>query len=205
MTTHQKAECRECGDTKDVRAMYRYELYYHPWDKEPHIAYLCKKATWTKGDRRYGWLESCDELLTDSGWADFRFFECDGCHRWVCEQNPDNGWMTQVRNLADGEVRLCLKCYEENLYANGVDREDLENNTLPGMFLNHSELIQNDFIEEMSDVYIRGKEDAKRVCQRGLELMDSGHIVLIAYERMAIGGLEGYVSLYSKKQEKDND
>jgi hypothetical protein len=202
MTKHMQVECRECGEKKDVRAMYKYELYPHPWDEKPIIAYFCKQAKWAKKDRRYHWLESCEDLLTDSSWSDFRYFECDGCGRWVCEQNPDNGWMTQVRELGDGEIRFCLQCYQEHLLANGVDRDDVEDGKLSGMFMNSTELVGAGF-ERDDDFYyfhVRGRDDAKRVCKKAIELMDKGFIILFEYNSMSIMGDEGYITMWAHQK-----
>ena len=81
----------------------------------------------------------------------------------------------------------------------GTPREDFENGKLPGMFFNASDLVDWELV--VDDAYIRGKDDARRVCDTAIEKIDAGYKCLVAYERMAIGGSEGYVSLYAKKIE----
>lgn len=205
MTKQEYVECHECGTIRPVSKMYKLELWSRPFDLQPYIAYVCKEtpAKFKKSYRQY--VESCEELLTDSSWADFRYFTCDHCNRMICEQNPSNGWMSQVRYLDDYNTTLCLKCYEEELYTNGVEIESLEEGTLPGMFLDYNELKERDFTCVLDDIHVTGKDSAKCVCDKGIELINSGHIVLIAYESMAIGGLEGYVSLYSKLKDDERE
>jgi len=199
MTKHQQVTCEECGEMKDIRAMYIHELFDTPWDDKSRIAYLCKTAPKKIRERHYA--HSCEDLLSDSSWGDFRYFVCEDCGREICEQNPSNGWHTQVR-VVDDCIQLCLKCYEVMILRDGISRETLEEGKLPGMFFsgNNSELTETGFECIEYYVYIRGTADAKALCAKALTLVDT-HIVLFAYESMAIGGLEGYVSLYAKPRE----
>jgi hypothetical protein len=79
----------------------------------------------------------------------------------------------------------------------GVDRESIENGTLPGMFFSggNPEPLAAGY-EPHGDRFVSGDADA--VCQEVLALMDSGRQVIIGYESMGIGGGEGTVSLHSK-------
>jgi hypothetical protein len=200
---HKSVTCHECHDTKDVRAMYALEVYDHPSDALPKTIHVCKRATWTKKNARYSWLESCEELLTDSSWADFRYFTCDLCNRMICEQAPENGWHSQVRYLGDGDVAVCLTCYQEMLLRDGIEREVFERRQLPGMFFSSVEL--SDWTRIVDDKHIRSKADAKDACAIAIDYIDRGYKVLVDYERMAIGGLEGYVSLYAKQKDGSDD
>jgi len=206
MAKQQQVECHECGDVKSIRAMYQYQVYNHPFDETPITIHVCKNATWAKKDTRYGWLQSCEELLTDHSWADFRYFTCYSCDRMICEQAPENGWHSQYR-MVDDEFQICLKCYQEQLFSEGVSREQFEDGVLPGMFFDSGEVRAEGFEEVIGFDYVRvaGKQDAYRVCNKGIELIDAGHVVLVEYERMAIGGLEGYVTLWSKQKENSNE
>lgn len=196
MTTHKSVSCHECGEVKDVRAMYAVDVYWHPSDKTSDTIYVCKNMpSKMKKQYRYSWRDSCEELLTDSSWADFRFFTCDGCGRMICEQAPENGWHSQYRIVNDC-AQICLRCYEEDLLENGTPREDFEAGKLPGMFFSSVDL--QDWELVVDDAYIRGKDDARRVCDAAIAKIDAGYKCLVDYEHMAIGGLEGYVSLYAK-------
>jgi hypothetical protein len=46
--------------------------------------------------------------------------------------------------------------------------------------------------------FVRTEQDAGRIIRKALALMDRGEKVVIGYERMAIGGGEGYVTLFEK-------
>jgi hypothetical protein len=186
-------ECDSCCDEyvlTDVNGypikedQYSEEVYYRPFDEESHILYFCS--------------EECLDRMTDSSWSDFRYFWCNECNRWVCEQNPSNGWHGQYREL-DCEL-VCLKCYEEIILNNGISREKFEEGKLHGMFLStdNSEAREAGFKEVDGFVDYR-VGDEKPVCDKAMSLIDDGYKVIVAYESMAIGGLEGYITLMVKK------
>jgi len=196
MTVYEKVRCNECDRLIDKRATYKLELYDTPWDNEPRIAYFCKHTP--KEIARTQYNESCLDLLDDQSWSDFRYFECERCHRMVCEQNPSNGWHSQVRYLGEDEFSLCLRCYGEYILENGTAQEELEAGRLPGMFFSHDnhEPLEAGYGVVMEHVKVG---DPEPVINKALELIESGYKVVIGYESMAIGGLEGYVTLFSKK------
>jgi len=133
---------------------------------------------------------------------DFRYFYCEFCDRSICEQNPANGWHVQVRYL-DAGTPICLKCYEEHILKNGIDRESFEDGTIAGMFLETSELETAGYkpVPEFIDKHIQRESDAESYCKKALELIDAGYTIVTDYERMAIGGIEGYVTMYARKYE----
>lgn len=192
-------ECRECGTKRRKQDVYTLELYDTPWDVKPRIEYVCKetpanvKKAFMKEYRRS--TDSCEELLTDTSWADFRYFECAWCYRTICEQNPRNGWHTQYRYVNDCE-QVCLKCYEAELLEHGLEneREKLESGQLAGMFFNDSELTEHGYTKA-SDEFVRGTKEAKTICERVLSLMKDYRVV-INYESLGLGGGEGYISIW---------
>ena len=202
----ERVECYGCNLEGAVGQMYRLELYDHPFDTEPKIRYVHKKVPTAikKGDSWMARHESCEEFITESG--DFDYFTCDGCYRMVCRQNPSNGWHTQYRDHFGDQ--LCLKCYEEMILENGMDREGFEENTLGGMFFsgdNHEPLDAGYLVDErVYNKLIRGGSDAKEVCKIALDYIDKGGKVIIGYESMAIGGSEGYVTLFYKLNDSVN-
>ena len=54
-------------------------------------------------------------------------------------------------------------------------------------------------VEGFKNFFVSCKWDADRFRNKALELMDQGKHVVIGYERMAIGGSEGYVTLMVKE------
>ena len=186
--------CFECEAEKPIEEMYEVALYDSPFGDEPHIEYLCK----AKPDY-YEYAENCLEVLYDTSWADFRYFTCVGCGREVCRQSPGNGWMGQVRVVDDEEI--CLRCYEEHILEHGIDREAFEAGRLEGMFFsgdNH-EPLDAGYTEILHNIFINSTESARRVCQAAIEFIDSGDKVVVGYESLAIGGSEGYISLFVKE------
>jgi hypothetical protein len=162
------------------------ELFDTPWEQSPRTVWFCS--------------DRCEESYCFSG--DFEYSFCDCCGRKVCSQNPSNGWQVQYRSHRElGEV--CLRCYEEEITKNGQPRSDFEGNQiLGGMFFSwgNREPVAAGFdeVEGFSDCYITNHDSARRYNSHALGLVNSGHKVLTAYERMGIGGTEGYITMMSK-------
>ena len=180
-------ECANyCG--KPAEKKFTRDVYERPFDKASVKKVFCS--------------EECAETYLHE--SDFAYFYCDGCSRMVCEQNPDNGWHIQYR-VVDC-VMVCLKCYEEHILADGIGRGDFEAG-LPGMFFSwgNTELTETGYqaVPEFSYYFVKSKESVQAVCKKALELIDKGHKVIVAYEAMAIGGLEGTITLYTKIDKED--
>lgn len=198
-----KRPCEFCSLFVTEKSGCEIELFDCPFDDEPHRAWVHTDeriaAKVCPGD--YGG-RTCNELILDSWFTDFNYFECDHCGRTVCVRNPSNGWRTQGRITDDGE-EICLRCYEEMILENGVEREKVERGEIPGMFFSHGNPEPLDAgcteVEGFQDYFVQTKDQANCLCQKVLELMDAGQKVVIGYERLAIGGLEGYVSVFSKQ------
>ena len=110
--TQERVRCDECAEEGAIGSMDKVELYDHPFDNIPRIAYFHKKIpAKLKDDRYFKFHDSCKELIFERG--DFNYFYCEGCGRIVCEQNPSNGWHVQYRII--GGEQFCLKCYEEKI------------------------------------------------------------------------------------------
>jgi hypothetical protein len=140
--------------------------------------------------------EECETNYLYGG--DFSYFICRNCEREICGQNPRNGWHTQSREY-DNET-VCIRCYEELIFENGVEREKLEIGIIPGMFfsLDNSEPKEAGYIEVagFTNYFVRTEHDKNRFIKKAIKLMDEGKKVVIGYERMAIGGGEGYVTIF---------
>lgn len=159
------------------------ELYDTPWEDKGRLLYFHS--------------DECEQAYTNSG--DFDYWTCDQCERQVCTQNPRNGWMWQYRNHADlGEI--CLRCYEKVILENGQPRIDFEGNKIAGgmFFSGDNREPLNAGFEEVDGFYNYFVQDgaaAKRYNRKALELIDASYKVITAYERLAIGGLEGYITM----------
>jgi hypothetical protein len=192
-------ECFSCGlpvftDSDHVKK----DVYDSPWQETPTTILLHIDNNYLSDSYHI----SCEAALYDTSWADFRYFCCARCERIVIRQCPGNGWHSYVRTVGCEEI--CLKCYETDIYEHGLPREEFEKGRIPGMFFNRGELEKHGFTR--CDVYhyvrIQSEKDAERFCNGVLGEIDKGYIVAIDYERMGIGGLEGYVTLWKKKGEK---
>ncbi|MCI0724478.1 MAG: hypothetical protein L0338_36770 [Acidobacteria bacterium] len=163
------------------------DLHDTPWDRGPREVFFHN--------------ERCEEAYCLSG--SFDYIDCESCGRTVCEQNPANGWHVQFREHVDlGYV--CLRCYETEILSNGQPREDFEGSKIDGgMFFSWGNLEPKGAgFEEVTgfvDYFVNGAETAKPFNRHALSLIDSGLKVITGYERLAIGGLEGYITMFAKK------
>ena len=99
-------ECLMCGCVA-LESQKRY-TYDTPWDEEPETKYFCS--------------DDCgDSNMYEEPWA---YFHCGVREREICEQNPMNGWQVQYREY-DGDT-VCLRCYQDLILENGLERERLE-------------------------------------------------------------------------------
>jgi hypothetical protein len=161
------------------------KLYDRPFDVNPN-----------------GEIFSCnfaqDCMIGEIYSKDFAYYYCEDCGRYVCAQNPSNGWHSQG-HFGSGEFE-CNKCYEERTLENGIN-EDFDGETIPGQFYSSSDIEDNNWIEHGS--YQAGSGHSDYVNPQGSikiiqELIDSGKKVLINYDSMSIGGMGGYFTVYTK-------
>ncbi|MGH7771438.1 MAG: hypothetical protein ACREQA_04305 [Candidatus Binatia bacterium] len=162
------------------------ELYDTPWDQKPREAFFHN--------------QECEEAYCRSG--SFDYIDCESCGGTVCEQNPANGWHVQFRDHADLGY-ICLRCYETEILTNGQPREDFDSGRIHGgMFFswdNHEPKDGGfDEVPGFEDYFVNGPETVIRYNRHALSLVDSGHKVVTGYERLAIGGLEGYITMFAK-------
>jgi len=153
----------------------------------------------TENEIRADYRISCEQALYDEHWSAFRYFNCSVCNRIVIRQSPSSGWHSYVRETEDGEV--CLRCWEEDIYENGIPREKFEEVLIPGMSYNRGDLASHGFGQVPGFEYfpITSGLKAKAFCDAAIQVIDGGCLVAVDYERMAIGGLEGYVTMWAKK------
>ena len=200
MTTETKVTCHECGIEGNATDMYKLDVYDTPWEKVPETIYVHKvmPVEATEGNGYLQYIESCLDLLTDTGWSDFRYFTCEHCQRMICRQNPKQGWHNQVRIINECE-EICLQCYETMTLENGIPIDDFEAGMVPVMFFssdNHEPLDAGYQVDPAIDcLFITS---GKAVCEAAITHIKQGHKVVIGYERMAMGGSEGSVSLFYK-------
>lgn len=160
------------------------DLYDSPFDNSPN------------GMKFVSWFsEQC--MIGEIYSKDFAYYHCEDCDRYVCGQSPSNGWHSQV-HFHDGWIE-CNKCYEERTLRDGIN-EDFDNN-IPGQFYNYEDIESNGWTKDCDKSVGSGYSsytDPNPTIEYIGELIDSGLKVLINYESMAIGGLGGYISIYTK-------
>lgn len=180
-------ECWSCEKNLGRKNFY-YDVYDSPFEKTPvKRLYVCS--------------EECDDYFRDTNY-DFAYRECEWCNRYICERNPSNGWHEHFRQVED-YFRVCLSCFEEHLLTNGAPREKFERHALTGMFFSYgnTEAIEAGYepVEGFEDYFVGDSLKLKEYCDKAIELIDSGFTVLNAWERVAIGGSEGTVSMLARK------
>jgi hypothetical protein len=178
----------ECAETevmlfKDLAV--EGHLYSTPWSKEPNKNYYLND-----------WALDCEIGTIYS--KDFAYFDCNDCNRTICEQDPSNGWNVQYRVIDPEEYeRVCTKCYEHHILNFGMNEMICEHKQLSGLF--GIQAISQEYgfkIVEPFDNYHIG--DAELLIAKAKELDAIGHIIIVQFDRMAIGGIEGYVTMFSK-------
>ena len=178
--------CEMCREKNAKESIYG-EYFDSPWDTEGEMQHFCS--------------EECREHNEDSSWTDFAYRYCDGCSRCICERSPRNGWHTHFRIVNECEL-LCLKCYEEEILEKGCEESSFSSGMIPGVFFSQDNHEPLDAGYEVVDGYgycsIASSTQAKQFCDAAIRLIESGNKVVVGYERMAIGGLEGCVTMFAK-------
>ena len=195
-TNKVKLHCYECGEIIQRNEKCSIlEVYDSPFDEKSKIIHLHMD---NKIREDYG--ISCEEALYDEHWADFRYFDGPLCQRTIVRQCPTNGWHSYVRDYEDEE--LCLSCYEQIILKEGIARERFEAGRLDGMFFNEQDLKDAGYemVADMENFYVRAKSDVERYCSEALKYIEDGYLVVTEYEHMAIGGLEGYQTMWVKRK-----
>ena len=199
-TNKVKLDCYECGEVIKKNEEYiTLEVYDSPFDEKSKTIHLHIENNISNHYRI-----SCEEALYDEQWADFRYLECPICQRTIVRQCPTNGWHSYVRDYEDEEI--CLSCYEQIILKEGIARERFEAGKLDGMFFNEQDLKDAGYemVADMENFYVRAKSDVERYCSAALKYIADGYLVVTEYEYMAIGGLEGYQTMWVKQKEISN-
>jgi len=187
------AKCEEFGIVCFKENMYTFDMWSRPFDSAPE-------------ETNFSCYHAYDCMIGNVYSKDYRYFTCECCDRTICEQNPSNGWHVQCRIVNECE-QICLKCYEKDLFENGVDLDEvLEKETIPGMFFNTSDLTKNDFyvFNNMGGVLVGSGYSGSRSPDVFFNTLRENYeelktkIIIFEYDSMAIGGLGGYVTVWVK-------
>lgn len=159
------------------------DLYNSPWDDEPYAGQFCSSQ--------------CHDEYSEP------FTQCQTCRRTICEHVK--GLHANFRS----HTRLghaCLRCYEREVLTCGQPREDYETDVIRGgMFFNHANPEPKNAgyteVNGFKNYLVKSHQDANTYNEKARELIDTDHRVLTALERMAIGGPEGYITMFAKRGE----
>lgn len=170
-------------------ALFPDNMYARPFDKNPE-------------SRSFACHIAMDAFIGNVYSKDFGYYFCDSCERIVCGQNPSNGWHSQVHFHEEGFV-TCNKCYEEAVLEHGCNN-DFDGKTIPGQFFNESEIeaagwqLKHDCIT-VGYGRFGGYRPPDDVIKTLRDYADKGIKFLVNYENMAIGGMGGTISIYTKQ------
>ena len=190
-------ECWECLETIIFEGEYKedfveVDVFDSPFDTVPLKQFF--HAT-----EEYDEDQNCYRRAFDTGWGDFRLFVCDDCGRIINRQCPSNGWHSYVKTIDYDGNEICLDCYEKDILENGVPFESFKSGKVEGMFAPKAEENGYEVVEGFKMFFINNRSSANEYCKKAIELIYAGYNILNDYERMAIGGLEGYVTMWAKK------
>jgi hypothetical protein len=100
-----------------------------------------------------------------------------------------------------GNYYKCGKCKQQHWEE--LEPEGFEEGHLEGMFFNsgNPEPLEAGYVvdERVHNTRVAGSNKAKEICAIALAHIDAGRKVVIGYESMAIGGIEGYITLFYKE------
>jgi len=89
-----------------------------------------------------------------------------------------------------------------------MERDKLEAGQIPGMFFSHGnpEPKEAGYFElpGYTEFFIKDPGSVEEFRSKALEMIDRGFKVVIGYERLGIGGGEGYVTLLAKEPDQDD-
>ena len=198
LVAERTVDCFECWQPVRKNGPNHAEVlaFDSPFQDEGTTIHIHANSVPNRED--YDYSESCSERLEDQSWADFRYFNCEHCGRFICRQNPSQGYMTQVRTINDCE-EICLRCYETYVLENGIDLADVLDGRLPGMFFsgdNHEPL------DAGYELVVENTSDTDRLLRLSKDYINRAFKVVIGYESMGIGG-GGYASLFVKDAGED--
>lgn len=172
------------------------EMYLRPFEESPtEFTY----SSWFAADCDYGSIYS----------KDFGYQLCDHCGRDICVQNPSNGWHSQFNYLTEDEM-VCEKCYQEILMESGVDIDEmLESERLQTAWFSDSELVEAGFEKHPQMDYVligMGRVSSRDPNEFWAELRAmreelKDKQVLFLTDSMSIGGMGGYVTMYTKNKQ----
>jgi hypothetical protein len=163
------------------------DLYDRPFDESPN-------------DMKFGSYFARDCMVGQIYSKDFNYSFCESCGRYVCEQNPSNGWHSQGHIDESGYFE-CNKCYEERTLDQGIN-DEFDGSSIPGQFYNFDDIEAAGW-QLCEDNLLAGHgysdyKDPEGVIGKIDQLINSGKKVLVNYGAMAIGGMGGYVDIYVK-------
>ena len=150
--------------------------------------------------------ENCQEDFTSLG--EFPYVECEECDRLVCYRNPRNGWDVQFRNHPRKKNRgdVCVSCYKDIVLRKGQKEKDFVDDSERihgGVFFSHSDLEQAGFVSDpdFTHFHVRCGNDAEKFNNQAANRIAEGKKVVVDWGSMAIGGFEGYISLFVKSED----
>jgi hypothetical protein len=196
--------CDECQDALEASSIDEYcqEIYHRPDDEEGSIVRFCSDAC----RESYLWH------------PEFPYLECFHCHRFVCYRLPTNGYHTQFRDHPFEDktsgvfTEVCEACYSSLVANKGQELDDFLNNQgeprtqiRGGVWFDEKEF-QDYMCDPDFDRYkVSCGREAMLFNARAGDHIKAGRRVVTCLDSMAIGGLEGRISLFHAMPKGNNE
>lgn len=195
---HEKLICRECGEAILAGEEHTVmEVFDSPWGPPARIAVHADKA-----DNPW---ETCESRLTDTEWAESRYFDCDCCGRRVIRRCPDDIRVSYARELRGREI--CLRCFRIIQVIDGVPEDTFREGRVEGAYFPNGELTAYGYETVPGFFGYRLDTDgaARRYCGAALRLIERGYVIVNEYELMATDGSDGFVTMWRRKEGRGHE
>jgi len=201
--------CNETGLWLFKELAYPADLFDRPYQVNPEVHYFLNDFFY---DCFIGHVYS----------KDFGYEYCEGCDRYICEQDPSCGWTTHFRSIdEEGYYRECLKCVNDRMEEGefskpeifgeeyyGKDNDDCveidgkkykpynKSVKFPANFVTPRDEAGYEIDESFSFVNHHNIKKLNKYC---LEKIKDNCLIIIQLNHMSIIGDEGYIDLWIKK------
>jgi hypothetical protein len=176
-----------------TRALPR-KMFDTPYDEHPVLKYFSSEHAF-----------AC--YAGDIYDKDFSWFECPICVKWICAQNPSNGFLSQ--KFKYGDDYFCVKCWQEIVLDKGIDiGEMIENKALSADFFSVTDLKNANWkiLNGYDSVLFGSGYSTFADTDTFFELLNTlrhngifnNQYVLIAINEMSWVGNGAYLSIYTK-------
>lgn len=191
--------CDECEEEFEEDEAIESFVYDRPSGEESHLNFCS---------------ENCQEEYLSH--PEFPYLECFHCHRLVCYRNPSNGYHGQFHKHPFEEDQsgtfneVCETCHASLVLSKGQKLADFVNKrgeALPkisgGVWFDEEAFSGYLCDPDFDRFRVSCGNDAIEFNSRAADHINAGKKVVVSLDSMAIGGIEGRVSLFHTNAEEE--